>query len=448
MPIPFRTALRILLSRSSRASAAFAILPVALFAALMLFPRAAFAQAVTLPNSPASIVKVDPSGATVSPRNVGTPDNIRGISLAECLDDDRYVIPISMTGFTANMNLEVWAGPTGSDCSDNAQRGNTSGSQTCWKVVNGNLAPTTNLNVTVKMRDIIASPTTKNLSYVAQDATVCGKIDYSVFSVYILLTSGGATQGTPGKIDFQADTIGPASVSNVLAEQGDTRLHVTWTALGSTTDEAGVTNGSTTTTATQVAIYYQAADTGSTVADAGITLACKDGSIADAGVDDSGDAQTTTVDGGCTTIPNETTSTSTCSAPGFLSTGPDKTVSKLTVNATSSDATINGLTNGTSYAVAVVAQDVFLNPGQISMLVCQSPVLLNDFFQVYRSDGGQAGGSCSLDMLGAPAGGASFAVVAFSSMLALARRRRRPQAKPRVNDEEATRGSREGRVQE
>ncbi len=415
MPIPLRTHLRV----SCAALVAFA-----LFAALVLVPRAAFAQTVLLPSAPTSIVKVNPSGATVDPRTVGTPDNIRGISLGECLDDDRYVIPLNLMGFTANMNLEVWAGPSGADCSDNAQRGNTSGSQTCWKVVSGNIAPTANLNVTVKMRDIIASPTTKNLNYVAQDNTVCGKIDYAVFTVYMLLTSGGATQGTPGKQDFQADTIGPAAVTNVSVEQGDTRLHVSWTALGSTTDEGGTTTGSTTTTATQVAIYYQEASTGTTAADSGFTYACNDASIVDAGVDDSGDAQTTTVDGGCTAIPKETTSSSACTAPGFLSTGPDKDVSKLTVNANSSDTTIGGLTNGTSYAVAVVAQDVFLNPGEISSLECKAPVKLNDFFATYLGDGGQAGGSCSLDLLGAPAGGASLAVIAFSSMLALARRRR------------------------
>ncbi len=415
MPIPLRTHLRFSCS---------ALVAFALFAALLLVPQTAFAQTVLLPSAPASIVKVKASGATVDPRNVGTPDNIRGISLAECLDDDRYVIPLNLMGFTANMNLEVWAGPTGADCSDNAQRGNTSGSQTCWKVVSGNIAPTANLNVTVKMRDIIASPTTKNLNYVAQDDTVCGKIDYSVFSVYMLLTSGGATQGTPGKQDFQADTIGPDPVSNVHVEQGDTRLHVTWTALGSTTDEGGTTTGSTTTTATQVAIYYQEESSSTTAVDSGFSYTCKEAGAVDAGVDDSGDAQTTAVDGGCTAIPNETTSASGCTAPGFLSTGPDKTVSKLTVNANSSDTTIGGLTNGTSYAVAVVAQDVFLNPGKISALECQAPVKLNDFFATYLGDGGQAGGSCSLDMLGAPAGGASLAVIAFSSMLALARRRR------------------------
>jgi hypothetical protein len=413
----------------------FTCLPVV---AVLLSSRVALAQAVTLPNAPASITMVNPGGGTVAPRNVGTPDNIRAINLSECLDDDRYIIPVSMTGFTANMNLEVWAGPSSADCSDAAQRGSTSGSQTCWKVVSGAIAPTTNTSVTVKMRDIIASPATKTLNYVAQDDTICGKIDYQVFSVYFVLTSGGATQGTVGKQDFQADTIGPAAVTNVNVEQGDTRLHVTWTALGSTTDEAGTTTGTTTTTATQVAIYYQQASTGATVADAGFSTTCKDGGQVDAGVDDSGDAQVTYADGGCTSTPNQTTSTSTCSAPGFLSTGPDGTVTNFTVGASSSEATISGLTNDVSYAVAVVAQDVFLNPGTISTLACQSPTQLNDFFETYRGDGGQAGG-CSLDLLGAPAGGATAAVVAFSAMLALARRRR---------DRHDHNSSREGQDQE
>lgn len=425
MPHSFRNPLRVL----------FTIAPIALaLVALVAFPRLAHAQAVTLPNAPASIIKYDPSGAQVATRNVGTPDNIRGISLAECVNDDHYVFPVTLTGFTSNMSLEVWAGPSTADCSDAAQRGMTTGSQTCWKVVNGNIAPTQNLSVSVKMRDIIASPATKTLNYVAQDASICGKIDYTVFSVYFILTSGGATQGTAAKQDLQADTIGPDPVTGVVVDQGDTRLHVSWTALGSTTDEAGTTTGTTTTTATQVAIYYEEASTTPTAIDSGTTFACKDGSIEDAGVDDSGDAQTVVVDGGCTAIPNETTGSSSCSAPGLPSSGPDLTdmnLHSLTVNATSSDTTISGLTNGTSYAVAVVAEDVFLNPGKISSPTCQSPVKLNDFFETYVNDGGQAGGSCSLDMLGAPAGGASFAVIAFSAMLALARRRRQKDGDPR-----------------
>jgi hypothetical protein len=137
-------------------------------------------------------------------------------------------------------------------------------------------------------------------------------------------------------------------------------------------------------------------------------------------------------------VPIESTSGS-CTAPGFLSTGPDSTVSSFSVGPTSSSATISGLTNGTSYAVAVTAQDAFLNNGTISNLVCDTPITLNDFFETYRNDGGQAGGGfCSLENLGAPAGGATFAIVSFATLLALTRRRER-DAENKARKERASR---------
>ena len=249
----------------------------------------------------------------------------------------------------------------------------------------------------------------------------CGTVDYSTFTVYFILTSGGAAQASANQA-IQADTIGPPAIADVSVDQGDTRLHVTWAAVGTTTDEAGTTTSTGTTTASQVAIYYQASNAGGSNADAGTSVVCKDGGFADGGVDDTGDAAPeVAVDGGCTLTPNE--ATSSCSAPGFLSTGPDSTVPNITLNATTSDAEIDGLTNGVSYAVAVVAQDLFLNPGQISALECQTPIQLNDFFETYRNDGGQAGGGCGVYRVGNDAGSAALGVVAFSFMLTMIRRR-------------------------
>jgi len=410
MPSSYRRPLKVLFATA---------LAVGAFAA---FPRLAAAQTISIVNAPASIGRQDASGTGINLR----PQNNYpyGISLSDCVNDYRITFPIQIAGVTANNAVEVWAGTT--DCSDYTQRANTT--QTCWRVAN-NLGITANQTVPIKVRDIIAQPATKTQSYVNQDASICGTVDFTTFSVYFIVTMGNGNTVTSVKQDIQADTIGPAAVTNVNVTQGDTRLHVTWDAVGTVTDEAGTSTSSDLTTATQVAVYYQEASTGGggSQLDAGTTLTCNDGAVTieDAGQDDSGDAQTTTVttDGGCKLTPLES-SGSGCSAPGFLSTGPDSTVNSFTVGANSSEATINGLTNGTSYAVAVAAQDAFLNPGTISSPSCQTPIQLNDFFETYRNDGGLAGGGCSLDMLGAPAGGATVAVVAFSSMLALARRRR------------------------
>ena len=435
MPNPLRTLHRIL--RSFLRLAAPAALALA---ALSASPTVARAQTITIPNAPASLGRVSATGGSVNLR--GQNNYPYGISLSDCVNDYSITFPVTLTGINANMALEMWAGTT--DCSDYTQRQNTT--QTCWKVAN-NANLTLNQTISIRVRDVIAQPAIKTQTYVNQNDSVCGKVDFTTFSVYFLLTQGSTTTLANAKQEIQADTIGPAAVSNVHVDQGDTRLHVTWSAVGTSTDEAGASSTST-TTATQVAIYYQEAGSGGSSTDAGTTLSCSDGSVTvqDAGVDDSGDAQTstTTADGGCELVPVEATSGS-CAAPGFKSTGPDDSVSHFTVGANSSETTINDLVNGTTYAVAVTAQDAFLNPGTISSLACQSPVQLNDFFETYRSDGGQAGGSCSLDLLGAPAGGASVAVVAFSGLLALARRRRRHTPD---HVEDRARAPREGQEEE
>ena len=413
------------------------LLALAAFAVIALFPRAAFAETVSIPNAPASLGRIDANGNAVTLR--GSANYPYGISLSDCTADQSITFPLNISGFSATDSFQVWAGPSTADCSDDAQRGTTTGSQTCWNVSKANLPLTASQTVAVKVRDIIASPTTKTASYVNQDASICGTIPFSTFNVYFILVSGTAAQANAMQT-IQANTIGPPAVTNVQVEQGDTRLHVTWTAVGSTTDEAGTTTSTSTTTASQVAIYYQVAGAGGSNADAGTTAVCKDGgsTIEDAGLDDSGDASSVVVenDGGCVLVPNEATG-STCSAPGFTSTGPDSTVNSITVNATSSDAEIDGLTNGTTYAVAVVAQDLFLNAGTISSLICQSPIELNDFYETYRNDGGQAGGSCALDRVGGNGSGTALSVIAFSLVVTIARRRKRvPARAPEGQDQE------------
>ncbi len=91
---------------------------------------------------------------------------------------------------------------------------------------------------------------------------------------------------------------------------------------------------------------------------------------------------------------------------------------------------IKGLTNGVHYDVVVSAVDGSGNVGPPSICVTDFPAPVNDFFKIYRQDGGQAGGSfCALEAVGQPAGapivGVGFGAVAFAMA-------RRPQAKPEL----------------
>ena len=388
-------------------------------ACVLAVARVASAQTITIPNAPGSLGRTDSSGSQVPLR--GQNNYPYGVSLADCLADQRMTFPIDTTNFVANDEIQAWASQDSNDCTDITLR--SGATQRCWRVDQG-IPLLTAQTVTLKVRDIIASPTTFTSGYTAGSASICGALDFSSFNVtFMVLLTGNAVSSVVQNV--QADTIGPPALSGVSVTQGDTRLEVSWNSVG----EAGAT------TATSVSVFYTPANS-NTAIDAGSSLVSKDGGsetvTTPAETDEAGDilveagTTTTTADGGCFLTPNEITSGGgACSAPGFTSTGPDTTVQSISVGQFSSQATISGLTNGVTYAVGVAAQDAFLNNGTISDLQCQSPTLLNDFFETYRNDGGLAGGLCSLDNLGAPAGGATFALVSCATILALTRRQKR-----------------------
>jgi MYXO-CTERM domain-containing protein len=89
--------------------------------------------------------------------------------------------------------------------------------------------------------------------------------------------------------------------------------------------------------------------------------------------------------------------------------------------------TLKGLTNGTTYTVAMAAQDNVDNLGALSEFQCGTPEATKSFFDAYREEGGQAGSGCGLCSAGgdtpptlpALAGGA-LAIAVFAG-----RRRRR-----------------------
>jgi hypothetical protein len=85
--------------------------------------------------------------------------------------------------------------------------------------------------------------------------------------------------------------------------------------------------------------------------------------------------------------------------------------------------TITGLDNGTEYAIGIAAVDELGNYGELSEIVCVSPVAVEDFFDNYRNAGGQGGciGGCAVSE--APL--SMSAVVGAVALFALALRRRR-----------------------
>jgi hypothetical protein len=87
--------------------------------------------------------------------------------------------------------------------------------------------------------------------------------------------------------------------------------------------------------------------------------------------------------------------------------------------------TIKGLIDFTTYTVVVSAVDGTGNIGPPSLEVCDYPAPVRDFWQTYKEDGGQAGGFCALETIGAGGAPALAGVACFIGLAAAARRRRR-----------------------
>jgi MYXO-CTERM domain-containing protein len=89
---------------------------------------------------------------------------------------------------------------------------------------------------------------------------------------------------------------------------------------------------------------------------------------------------------------------------------------------TGSTATARNLANGTNYSVAVAAFDSVGNVGKLSNVVCDSPIPVDDFFDLYRDAGGKGGNcACSTSARGDVLGAGLFA---FAGLAALRRRKR------------------------
>jgi hypothetical protein len=104
---------------------------------------------------------------------------------------------------------------------------------------------------------------------------------------------------------------------------------------------------------------------------------------------------------------------------------PNPTLGITATGETNSTYTITGLRNGTTYNVVVASVDNFGNVGPPSTQACDFPAPVNDFWKIYRTDGGQAGGGfCALEAVGAPAT-TSVAFAGAGALVIAGLRRRR-----------------------
>ncbi len=95
-------------------------------------------------------------------------------------------------------------------------------------------------------------------------------------------------------------------------------------------------------------------------------------------------------------------------------------------SASSSSIDVTGLKDGYHYNIAVACVDGNGNVGPLSNVSCAEPVPVADFWRVYTSAGGSAGGGfCSAEGAGVPSGTSGLGALTVAGAAALVRRRRR-----------------------
>ena len=307
------------------------------------------------------------------------------------------------------------------------------------------------------------------------------------FNVYFVpIANGSRATGTAYNYQLPVDLVGPPAPGGVHEQVGDTLFTVTWAPNADTDtggydvfidplpgqedagttfappepllvcDEAGpIASGDDSSTAggpsdatTDSSLTNDSASSAPASSDAGASNAteaschleifggppapggsCSDSLLTAAVVQDGGGTVVVTSDSGTDG------GTITISGNGGISTVPrSHLVGASGSGATVSDKstgtyTIRGLRNGTSssddYNVVVSAVDLFGNVGPPSAEVCDFPAPVDDFWKVYRKDGGQAGGGfCAVEAVGARTSPLA-ALAVGAGALALARRRRR-----------------------
>jgi hypothetical protein len=425
----------------------------------------AFAQTIAL-NSSAVVLHYNQDGSSSSHPNGSQPT---WISHSDCESNVYLNVPLTLTpGSTGGLTLpvQVWAGSSGSDCTQTTSRSSTT--SICWQVA-APVAPATSLNLKINSQDIvqyITTPTgTKPVNYTPGNTTGCDSFSQSgpvAISLYFMfLDSSGNLVGTDATYQISVALIGPAAPTGVTILPGDTFIKADWTP-ASDANTQGFQLFCDPPPGQEPAAGSDSGTPGGATIDASTVEVC-DTTTEDGGFDDAGNyLGDITVDGGCheenqATSPTQTsgncvsseifsgggtvTTTGSTDDSGLDTTdegGTSTVVTGATAppaniqnyacgnvgSPTSTEAIVSGLKNGQEYVVGVAAYDVVGNIGPMSVPGCESPAKADDFFNIYRGDGGGAGGGfCSVDK-SEPVGTSAFALVGLASLIAVVRRKK------------------------
>lgn len=353
----------------------------------------AFGLAITLPAAGQTVdVLENTFFRSTGTRDIGLKPT--WVNYADCINDDIMNVTVRLETFSG-YDLEVWAANSGSTCQDLTAREGSAA--TCWKVFETD--PSTNqFEVSIRSRDVAAQ--NKNNGTTPSFGPGSGTLDdceagvdgLGVSLYFMLIDSGGNMQGTSEPFESGVDLLGPEPPSALSAGIGEERLIIEWDTASTGDDLRGYRlycdpppGGSSAPASTPTAADGGAdamidGAAGSAATDAGADAAGTGGSAGSAGSAGAGGT------GGGTGNP---------ACPSALVSGerPDEQYRCGTVTgqlATQGEA--EGLVNGVTYAVGVAAVDDVDNAGPLSEIVCGTPQVVDDFFELYRRSGGKGGG--------------------------------------------------------
>jgi hypothetical protein len=253
-----------------------------------------------------------------------------------------------------------------------------------------------------------AAPAAQQTIYNCPDSSTSGSSSGSGGTGDATVSDAVSTDGAPTDAASAGDVASDApSGAEAAANSG-----------GQTTDACSNVNGGGslgTTSCASAALGASPILASGTVQDSGVADDAAQGS--DSAVSSSQGG------GGISTILCQYLSSASCSAgaPAYTNNG-SPSVTGIAI----SSQMITNLTNGATYNVAVAAVDASGNVGPQSSVVCDMPAPVNDFYKIYRMDGGRAGGGfCALEAVGAPGGAPIVSLGIGGAALALARRRKR-----------------------
>jgi hypothetical protein len=335
-----------------------------------------------------------------------------------------YTFNLNLTAYKKSYTLEVWAGPA--DCA--AQYTNAGSLRDCWPLgviedVENNTA-----SVTYLPKELFGVDTGKEKAILSTCDEPISSSARQSFGIYFLLTASNAVKAS-AKQELYYDLSGPAAPTDVSVGVAESSLKVSWTPVD---DEGEITYKFYCAKATAGCSSSLNGSGGTSSAGGASSTTGTSGSSNKGGSTNGGASATSAGTGGLSSggatkggASNGGATKGGASTGGSSTTYPDaEECGVIRGRANEAGFTKTILENGTIYAVSVSAVDAYGNESVKSEPACGTPALVDTFFEHYRAEGGNAGGSyCSFGYGRRTLYSAGLLLLSLGAIASLRRRR-------------------------